>query len=98
MTADEWRGRIEPVQGMLKIAMADCRRSYHEFAIANRFAEGREFFRAGQHFAGLYRRTGALECHFVRIYQAQMADSEVAHGACNRADIQRVAHIHKHHS
>src|SRR5580704_4513434 len=95
MRANDGGPDLEPLNGMLQVAMADGGGADNQRAIRNRFGYGFIFFSAGQDGCGADGRTGALKCHIVGIYHPQMANSEVAHCPRGRADVEGIARVHQ---
>ncbi len=75
--------------------MSDCRRTYHERAISNRFRHGFVFFRAGQHRLSVYCGPRIPKSHIVWIHYPQTAKSKVAHRPGGSANVEGITRVHQ---
>jgi hypothetical protein len=86
---------LQALEGMLQVAMADCRGSDHQRAIGNCLGHRFVLLGAGQHCGRSHSGTGAFKCHIVGINYTQVLKTKVAHGPSGRADVERIARIHQ---
>ncbi len=70
---------------------ADGGGSDYECAIRDGFSDGLELFGAGEQQRGTDRGTRLAKSQLVGVYNAKMEESEVAHGAGGRADVEGIA-------
>ena len=80
---------------MLQLAVADGSRANDQAAIANGFFDGIVFFGFRQKRRGTNRGNRLAKGLFVRRDHTQMKRAEIAHRACGRADIERIARAHQ---
>ncbi len=98
MRANHGDPGLQPLEGMLQVAMANCCGSDNERAIRDRFGYGAVLFGAGQHGGGAHGGTGALKCHIVWIDYPQAVKTKVAHCPSGCADVERIARVHQDHA
>jgi hypothetical protein len=89
---------LQPLEGMLQVAMADCGGSYHERTIGNRFGYGFEFLSVSQQLRSAHRGSCVLEGHLVWIHYPQMEESKIAHCPGGGADVEGIARVHQDHA
>lgn len=89
--AEERRGLLEAFDRMLWIAAADGGGADDEGAIRNCFSESLEFLSAGKQRRSAHGGARFPKCQLVGIYDAEMEEAKVAHGASGGADVERIA-------
>ncbi len=82
--------RFERSSGLPRHPVLRGRRSNHERAIRHRIGNTGKHARSLQHVRAPDGGNGLPKRRIVRIYQAQIREPEIRHGARRRADIQRV--------
>lgn len=70
MLPDERRPCLQPLKGVLHIAMPNCGSSDNERAVGNGFGHGLEFLSIGQHGGCAYGGASIFECNIVGIHHA----------------------------
>ncbi len=91
--ADKGSGLLEALDGVLQFAGADGSGSDDEGAVGDGFGEGLEFLRAGEKRRGSDGGTGFAESYFVGVYNAEVEEAEVAHGAGGGSDVEGIARV-----
>ena len=81
---------FQATQRLMQRAMADGGGPYHERAIGDGFGDGLELFGAGEQFGGAHSRTRLAKRWLVRVHHTQLAETEIAHGAGGRANVERI--------
>src|SRR5712671_5890688 len=76
---------------MLQLAEADGGGSDDERAVCDGFAERLELFGPGEQRRRADRGPRLAKCQLIRVHHAKMEESEVAHGAGCRADVEGIA-------
>ena len=80
------------------MAMAGGGGSDYERAICDSFGYALEFLGAGEELRGAHCGTRFAKGNFVRVHGSQVGESEIAHSASGRAEIERIARRHQHHA
>jgi hypothetical protein len=93
--ADQPCGVLRTMNGVLQFAIANGRRSDNQRAIGHGKGNAIEELCLFQDFRRPNSRTGLAEGRIVRIHYTQGAKSEIAHGACRGAYVQRVPRSHQ---
>ena len=89
--ADEVGGGFEGVHGVLGLAVAKRGGSDDEGAVGDGFGEAGEFLGLLQDVGRAHGGAGFAEGEVVGLDDAEMEESEVAHGAGSGAEVERVA-------
>jgi hypothetical protein len=92
--ANQRSAGFKALNRVLKIAVSDGGGTDNQRAIGNSLGNGLEFLRVGKNVSrGAHGRAGAFKGYVIGIYDAEVKESEVAHGAGGRADVQRIARV-----
>ena len=89
--ADEIGGGFEAVCRVLRLAVAEGGGSDDQGAVGDGISYRGEFFALLHDGGGTDGRAGFAECEFVGFDDAEVEESEVAHGAGGGAKIERIA-------
>jgi hypothetical protein len=96
--ANQARAVFESPQRMLQFTVTHRRGSHHERAIRNRRGNGLELFGPCKQLRSTDGGARLAKSRVVRIYHAQAAKAEIAHGARGSAHVERVARRHQHNA
>ncbi len=91
--ADEGRTLFKAPDRVLQFAEAGSSGSNDEGAVRDGFGHGFELLCADEHRRGSDGGTRFAKRQFIGIHDTKMEETEVAHGAGGRADVERVARI-----
>jgi hypothetical protein len=78
--------------------MTNGGRADHERAIGNRLCQVWILFGMGQYFRSIHSRAGLPKCNFIGVHYPQSPESEIAHGASGRSNIEGISDAHKNDS
>src|SRR4029077_7013404 len=84
--ADQTRAVFQAAERMVQGPMADGCSAYDQRAIGHGFGDALELFGALEHIGCADSRARLSKRRLIGIHDAQMAESEIAHGAGGRAD------------
>ena len=88
---DEISGEFKTMHGVFELAVAEGGGSDDQGAVGNGISYRGEFFGLLHDGGGTDGRAGFAECEFVGFDDAEVEESEVAHGAGGSAKIERIA-------
>jgi len=98
MFADYRRPSIQGANRMLQFTMTSCSRPDDQSAIGDSAGNCPVFLRIGEKFLRANSGTRFTKRRIIRIDHAQIAEVEIAHGACRSANIERIARGHEDHA
>ncbi|HEX2713255.1 MAG TPA: hypothetical protein VHM88_13730 [Candidatus Acidoferrales bacterium] len=93
--ADEGSGLRQAFHGVLWAATSEGSGAYDESTVGDGFRDGFEFFSASEKGRSSDGGTSFAESKFVGIDDAEVGETEVAHGAAGGANVERVARGNK---
>ena len=83
------------MERVLQGSLADCRGAYNECAVGNCIGDGREGCCAGEYGGGIDCGPRCFKGNGIVVDEAEMAEAEVMHGPCHRANIVRIARAYQ---
>jgi len=95
MPADDGSARLQALERVLQVAMADRGGSNDEGAIGDGFGDGCEFPGIRQNVRRSDCGAGIFKSDFIGIHDPQMEKAEVAHGAGSCSDIEGIARVYQ---
>ncbi len=98
LVADKAGARRQSSQRLFRLPVTARGGADDECAVGHRLRDTVECFGASQQPGCAYRRPRLAERQFVRLHQAQVTESEIAHGSGGRADVQRIARGYQHYA
>ena len=93
MLAEQTGGLTQAADRVLQLTLADGGSSDDQCAIFNGFGDGSELFGSGEQRLGTNGGTRFTKSQLIRVHDAKMEEAEVAHGAGDGADVERIARV-----